>query len=215
MSLLLREYRIIGLNMIWIPVLVTLIYSVMIFTVPDHPPFLITIYAEFVMPIIGAVFTGYLIQMEGDRLIELLLTLRKPILVILLIRYLIIVMTFVLISLLYIFFIRVTYNAYPIPIYLGAIIPPLLLLSSLSLLFSILFKSNSLGSMSAALVWGIQLIAVSLKRYEWFEYMFLFETYYLLDSPLWIWNRAFLIFGTILIWVLIAVYTAKRERVLK
>lgn len=215
MNLIRHEYRIMGYNLIWLTLLVIGGYSVVIFMVPDHPAFLILIFFEILIPILGSVASGYLLNIEHDPMIENLLTASRPFVRILFTRFSLVIGWLLISSIAYMLILRLTYAEFPLGTMLAALISPLLFLSSFTLFFSIILKSSAVGSMIGAFLWGFELIAYSLKRYLWFEFIFLFDTFYNLDSSFWIANRLTLVISSVLLWMLVWRLAGKRERLLK
>lgn len=97
-----------------------------------------------------------------------------------------------------------------IPDLLFTFFPTAFFLSSASVLISLLGNAPHIPAMAVGVLWLFSIMCMSLLRFAPIRYFYLFVRYAGISGPLWIVNKAILIFIGICLWFGIALLCKKR-----
>lgn len=168
---------------------------------------------ENIITVFATVLCSKIVYGSGD--IELLVTLRRPFVKILFGRYLVVMGCLTAVTLPEIGFVLAGEKSVrDLPACFG-FLPTALFMSSLCVLFVVLFRSAIQGLIVSALMFPVEYaIGSHLQHHRlppWYEYFSFFDTTFMRNSPLWLTNRVLLVCGAAVVWVCLYLLFEKKK----
>lgn len=203
------EFKMIGLNLLWVTTMVFGIFSLLIITAGDYID-IVTMFFEVFMPMYMTIVICEVVKIKTDHAIENLLVNAISYFKLVLRRY---SLTFGIISvmtILYMLIINIFFKEFNVMKMIITFLSPSLFLSSFGLIFSFVFTNGISGSVVGGLLWIISLSARGVMQKWPFIVVFLFVSLFDNSNHVWIINKISLILISIVSWIIICLICHKR-----
>ncbi|MFW5670518.1 MAG: hypothetical protein ACOCM4_15055 [Acetivibrio ethanolgignens] len=203
------EWKIIGVNPVWISVLLTVTFFMVCGTGGEniHWGYL---GFEVIFPFYASVVIGEWCKIRTDPMFDVICAQGKSLFLWILRRFFLLfcfVVIFALIGILGLVFLK---SGMSISDLLLTFLPTAFFLSSLSIFISVLADVQHIPTMVSGVIWLFSIMSMSLLRFSSVQYIYLFIRYAGINAPLWILNKFLLFISGLLIWG--GVYVVCRKR---
>jgi hypothetical protein len=218
MNLIKKEIKICGYDAIITTIAIFIFVNCLISISPSIRYHAIIAFLEICIPMIAAIKCAYILDNKSD--MEIILCTKMHVIKVILLKYFVTVGTIILSGLLEIILFKLVYHNFSIYQMIIALIPTTLILSSISLFFSILGNSTGVGATLGGIIWLIQVgigkkVGDAGSQHPWYETISFYNTFFKHQSSLWLMSKIVLLVITLIICLLITLLLNNRERIIK
>ena len=210
-----NELKIIGNDIIWILLSFVLIFTVILITRQERDLFMISMFFEIIIPVLGAIACSFLLNIENDPTLEILLTTKINPLSILMNRYLVVILEIVSIITVYMILLDLFYLEFTLTSVFLSMVVTLLFMTTLSVTMSITFNSSTFGSLISIFYWVFNIVAQArLSMYWIFKGIFLFGYHSNYEYNYLLINKSILIILSLIMWIINSGILKNKEKLI-
>jgi len=210
-----NELKIIGNDIIWILLSFVLIFTVILITRQERDLFMISMFFEIIIPVLGAIACSFLLNIENDPTLEILLTTRTNPFSILMNRYLVVILEILSIMTIYMILLDLFYLEFTLGSVFLSMLITLLFMTTLSVTMSITFNSSTFGSLISIFYWVFNIVAQArLSMYWIFKGIFLFGYHNKYDYNYLLINKSILIVLSLIMWIINSGILKNKEKLI-